>query len=144
MQKLIYSIIETLNTEIKNTPINYHFRFNEFKYTSEYYTTLRYEIEAVSNKDEHYKVDLISESDQVSMIESTLSTFDLIALRKQQLFIRFMESVFRILLLGINSPLIIKEVEEKLLEEEKNWNKVRVLLKEKQNEIIKRKTKGMG
>lgn len=130
-KELIHQIINTLNTEVRNTSINYHFKFIDFKNESEYYTILRISIDAVSNDNHGVSVTLIEEKDEISAIESTLSVFDIIALREQQLFIKFMTSVFRILLLGINSPLIIKEVETKLEEQTKSHNKIMKLIEAK-------------
>lgn len=129
--KIIEGSIDRINAEIKQyNNLNYHFKFIDFKYESDEYITLRLSILAVSNKDKRATVTLIEERAEVSCIETTLSMFDVIALRKQQILIRFVESMLRILLLGVNSPLIIVDVNKQLTESEERWESVTKKLKD--------------
>jgi hypothetical protein len=129
--KIIESSIDRINSEIKQyNSLNYHFKFVDFKYESDEDITLCLSILAVSNKDKRATVTLMEERTRISCIETTLSVFDIVALRKQQILIRFVESMLRILLLGVNSPLIIMDVDKALIESEDRWESVTKKLEE--------------
>lgn len=134
MLELINRAIREINNDLKIAHnIHYHFYFNQFEYESEYHTIIRYEIQAISNIDNHAKVDLISESAQVSAIETTLMDGSLFR-AKEILLQRFITSVFKILLLGVGSPLII-ELENKVQKKLNHWNDIKKLIEDNTKRI---------
>lgn len=131
MLKLIEEAVDKINLDCKGSTMTYHFKFTDFKYESDYYTTLRLSIEAVSNKNEYAKVTLLQNWVDVPLLRSVLQGDYEIDLAKKDLVKEFVTNVFRVLLVGINSPLIIKETEEKLIESEKQWDSIKKQIVEK-------------
>lgn len=132
--RLIEEAIQKINQDLQTyINIHYSFRFEQFEYEGSSMITIRYSIQAISNKESFAKVDLISEWADIP-IEVIILKEGSLQRAKEDLLQRFIISVFRILLVGINSPLIIN-IDDKVQKEIEAWQKTKKQISDKMKEL---------